>query len=112
MPNGHRQRLCPGQCGGQPSGHLGKPVGKVSARPVPPLPQGALGSSSELLTLSFLTKPQHEMCYHVLESSLLHLKAIFDPSPENKRVMRPLIQSEVSQKEKHQYSILTHIYGI
>ena len=23
-----------------------------------------------------------------------------------------LIQSEVSQKEKHQYSILTHIYGI
>ena len=22
------------------------------------------------------------------------------------------IQSEVSQKEKHQYSILTHIYGI
>ena len=24
----------------------------------------------------------------------------------------PLIQSEVSQKEKHQYSILTHIYGI
>ena len=24
----------------------------------------------------------------------------------------PVIQSEVSQKEKHQYSILTHIYGI
>ena len=23
-----------------------------------------------------------------------------------------MIQSEVSQKEKHQYSILTHIYGI
>ena len=23
----------------------------------------------------------------------------------------PIIQSEVSQKEKHQYSILTHIYG-
>ena len=23
-----------------------------------------------------------------------------------------IIQSEVSQKEKHQYSILTHIYGI
>ena len=23
-----------------------------------------------------------------------------------------VIQSEVSQKEKHQYSILTHIYGI
>ena len=25
---------------------------------------------------------------------------------------KPIIQSEVSQKEKHQYSILTHIYGI
>ena len=24
----------------------------------------------------------------------------------------PIIQSEVSQKEKHQYSILIHIYGI
>ena len=24
----------------------------------------------------------------------------------------PTIQSEVSQKEKHQYSILVHIYGI
>ena len=24
----------------------------------------------------------------------------------------PIIESEVSQKEKHQYSILTHIYGI
>ena len=26
--------------------------------------------------------------------------------------LEPLIQSEVSQKEKHQYIILTHIYGI
>ena len=25
--------------------------------------------------------------------------------------LEPVIQSEVSQKEKHQYSILTHIYG-
>ena len=24
----------------------------------------------------------------------------------------PIIQSEVSQKERHQYSILTHVYGI
>ena len=24
----------------------------------------------------------------------------------------PIIQSEVSQKDKHQYSILTYIYGI
>ena len=26
--------------------------------------------------------------------------------------LKPIIQSEISQKEKHQYSILTHIYGI
>ena len=26
--------------------------------------------------------------------------------------LEPIIQSDVSQKEKHQYSIVTHIYGI
>ena len=26
--------------------------------------------------------------------------------------LEPIIQSEVIQKEKHQYSILTHVYGI
>ena len=26
--------------------------------------------------------------------------------------LEPIIQSEVSQKEKHKYSILMHIYGI
>ena len=26
--------------------------------------------------------------------------------------LEPIIQSELSQKEKHPYSILTHIYGI
>ena len=26
--------------------------------------------------------------------------------------LEPIIQSEVGQKEKHQYSILTHVYGI
>ena len=26
--------------------------------------------------------------------------------------LEPIIQSEVSQKDKHQYSILTHIYGV
>ena len=27
-------------------------------------------------------------------------------------ILEPITQSEVSQKEKHQYSILMHIYGI
>ena len=26
--------------------------------------------------------------------------------------LKPIIKSEVSQKEKHQYSILTHMHGI
>ena len=26
--------------------------------------------------------------------------------------LEPIIQSEVSQKDKYQYSILTHIYGV
>ena len=26
--------------------------------------------------------------------------------------LEPIVQSEMSQKEKHQYSTLTHIYGI
>ena len=26
--------------------------------------------------------------------------------------LEPIIRNEISQKEKHQYSILTHIYGI
>ena len=26
--------------------------------------------------------------------------------------LEPIIQSEISQKEKHQYSVLTHIYGV
>ena len=26
--------------------------------------------------------------------------------------LEPIIQSEASQKEKHQWSILTHVYGI
>ena len=26
--------------------------------------------------------------------------------------LEPIIESELSQKEKHEYSILTHIYGI
>ena len=26
--------------------------------------------------------------------------------------LEPIVQSEVSQKEKHQYSVLMHIYGI
>ena len=39
-------------------------------------------------------------------------KNTFESVPMRWMKLEPIIQSEVSQKEKHLYSILTHIYGI
>ena len=39
-------------------------------------------------------------------------KNTFESVPMRWMKLEPVIQSEVSQKEKHQYSILSHIYGI
>ena len=39
-------------------------------------------------------------------------KNTFESVPMRWMKLEPIIQSEVSQKEKYQYSILTHIYGI
>ena len=39
-------------------------------------------------------------------------KNTFDSALMRWMKLEPIIQSEVSQKEKHRYSILTHIYGI
>ena len=39
-------------------------------------------------------------------------KSIFESFLMRWMKLEPIIQSEVSQKEKHQYSVLTHIYGI
>ena len=39
-------------------------------------------------------------------------KNIFESVLMRLKKLEPIIQSEVSQEEKHQYSILTHIYGI
>ena len=39
-------------------------------------------------------------------------KNTFEPVLMRWMKLEPIIQSEVSQKEKHQYSILMHIYGI
>ena len=39
-------------------------------------------------------------------------KNTFEPILMRWMKLELIIQSEVSQKEKHQYSILTHIYGI
>ena len=39
-------------------------------------------------------------------------KNIFEPVLMRWMKLEPIIQSEVSQKEKYQYSILMHVYGI
>ena len=39
-------------------------------------------------------------------------KSVFESVLIRWMKLEPIIQSEVSQKEKHQYSILMHIYGI
>ena len=39
-------------------------------------------------------------------------KKAFESVLMRRMKLEPIMQSEVSQKEKHQYSILMHIYGI
>ena len=47
-----------------------------------------------------------------MEYYLAVKKNTFESVVMRQMKLEPIIQSEVSQKEKHQYSILTHIYGI
>ena len=50
---------------------------------------------------------------HIHNGVLLsHYKNTFESVLMRWMKLEPIIQSEVSQKEKHQYSILTHTYGI
>ena len=52
----------------------------------------------------------------ITDSESGHLKTLASETLANliqaEYKINPIIQSEVSQKDKHQYSILTHIYGI
>ena len=49
---------------------------------------------------------------HTMEHDSAIKRSIFESVLMRWMKLEPIIQSEVSQKEKHQYSILTHIYGI
>ena len=49
---------------------------------------------------------------YTMEYSSAIKKNTFESVPMRWMKLETVIQSEVSQKGKHQYSILTHIYGI
>ena len=54
-----------------------------------------------------------KLCYiYTMEYYSAIKKNTFDSVLMRWMKLEPIIQSEISQKEKHQYSILTHIYGI
>ena len=46
------------------------------------------------------------------EILLSYKKNAFESVLMRRMKLKPIIQSEVGQKEKHQYSILMHTYGI
>ena len=50
-------------------------------------------------------------CTYIMEYYSAIKKNTFESVLMRWMKLEPIIQSEVSQKEKHQYSILTHIYG-
>ena len=52
------------------------------------------------------------MVHILMESYSAIKKNAFESVPMRWMKPEPIIQSEVSQKEKYQYRILTHIYGI
>ena len=68
---------------------------------------------SKYLLISWL----QSLCALILELKKMEYYLAIEKNTFESVLMRwmklePIIQSEVSQKEKHHYSILTHIYGI
>ena len=58
------------------------------------------------------TRIERDTCTPVFIAALFLIARTFESVLMRWVKLETIIQSEVSQKEKHQYSILTHIYGI
>jgi len=69
-------------------------------------------SKEELKSLLMKVKEESEKAGLKLNILTQPKKNTFESVLMRWMKLEPIIQSEVSQKEKHQYSILTHIYGI
>ena len=74
--------------------HVSMPFSQIS----PPSPSPTESIRLIYTSVSLLLSCTQGYCYHL---SKFHIYAL----------VYCIVQSEVSQKEKHQYSILTHIYG-
>ena len=68
----------------------------------------------EATLMSISSQMGKEVVVHIHNGILLSYKKknTFESVLMRRMKLEPIIQSEVSQKEKYQYSILTHIYGI
>ena len=53
-----------------------------------------------------------EAVVHIYNRILVIKRNTLESVPVRRMNLEPIIQSEVGQKEKHQYSILMHTYGI
>ena len=62
--------------------------------------------------MSISRRVEQKAMVHIHNGELAIKKNAFESVLMSWLKLEPIIQSEVSQKEKHQYSILTHIYGI
>ena len=87
-----------------PESHPTK-VSKITLYTEQPIPtQDRRGSAEEWI---------RKLCYiYTMEYYSAIKKSTFESVLIGWMKLEPIIQSEVSQKEKHQYSILMHIYGI
>ena len=68
----------------------------------------------EATLMSISSQMGKEVVVHIHNGILLSYKKknTFESILIRWMKLEPIIQSEVSQKEKHQYSIIKHIYGI
>ena len=68
----------------------------------------------EATKMSISRQMDKEVVVHIHSGILLSYKKrnVFESALMRWMKLEPIIQSEVSQKEKHQHSMLTHIYGI
>ena len=62
--------------------------------------------------MSVGTRMDEKFVVHTHMEYYSAIKKTFESVLMRWMILEPIRHSEVSQKEKHQYSILTHIYGI